>query len=221
LVQPVGIEPTSTALQTAAMTTSARVAYLGCLTGIDPVLPLSQSRVQATTLKTPSTGTANRNRTHIHSLEESCILHYTIAVLWPVRRDSNSRRLVSKTSTLPLSYGPNCLAELLGLEPRMTQSKCVVLPLHYSSTDWWRPRVPPPVDSLLAKQTRSLLLPPMFGGNGWTRTNDEHRMKVPHLPLCYITVFLRLTSVRCVVESNHLPPLSRGCTAVIPTHLLT
>ena len=27
--------------------------YLGCLTGIDPVLPLSQSRVQATTLKTP------------------------------------------------------------------------------------------------------------------------------------------------------------------------
>ena len=27
LVQPVGIEPTSTALQTAAMTTSAKVAY--------------------------------------------------------------------------------------------------------------------------------------------------------------------------------------------------
>jgi hypothetical protein len=81
------------------------------------------------------TGTANRNRTHIHSLEESCILHYTIAVLWPVRRDSNSRRLVSKTSTLPLSYGPNCLAELLGLEPRMTESKSVVLPLHYSSTE--------------------------------------------------------------------------------------
>ena len=28
--------------------------------------------------------------------------------MWPVRRDSNSRRLVSKTSTLPLSYGPIC-----------------------------------------------------------------------------------------------------------------
>ncbi len=28
-------------------------AYLGCHTGIDPVLPLSQSRVQATTLMTP------------------------------------------------------------------------------------------------------------------------------------------------------------------------
>ena len=31
----------------------AKELYLGCLTGIDPVLPLSQSRVQATTLKTP------------------------------------------------------------------------------------------------------------------------------------------------------------------------
>jgi hypothetical protein len=61
-VQPVGIEPTSTALQTAAMTTSARVA-LGCLTGIDPVLPLSQSRVQATTLKTPLYGRSGEIRT--------------------------------------------------------------------------------------------------------------------------------------------------------------
>ena len=26
--------------------------------------------------------------------------------MWPVRRDSNSRQLVSKTRTLPLSYGP-------------------------------------------------------------------------------------------------------------------
>ena len=26
--------------------------------------------------------------------------------IWPVRRDSNSRQLVSKTRTLPLSYGP-------------------------------------------------------------------------------------------------------------------
>ena len=79
-MQPVGIEPTSTALQTAAMTTSARVA-LGCLTSIDLVLPLSQSRVQATTLKTPSTGTANRNRTHIRRVEAYCIIHYTKARL--------------------------------------------------------------------------------------------------------------------------------------------
>ena len=34
---------------------------------------------------------------------------------------------------MPLTY--KSVAELLGLEPRMTQSKCVVLPLHYSSTD--------------------------------------------------------------------------------------
>ena len=51
-MQPVGIEPTSTALQTAAMTTSAKPA-LGCLTSIDLVLPVSQTSVQATTLKTP------------------------------------------------------------------------------------------------------------------------------------------------------------------------
>ena len=32
-MQPVGIEPTSTVLQTAAMTTSAKVAYIGVLDG--------------------------------------------------------------------------------------------------------------------------------------------------------------------------------------------
>jgi hypothetical protein len=54
MVLAVGIEPTSTALQTAAMTTSAKPAYcLGCLTSIDLVLPVSQTSVQATTLKTP------------------------------------------------------------------------------------------------------------------------------------------------------------------------
>jgi hypothetical protein len=54
LVLPRGIEPRSCPLQGPAMTTSAKAAnYLGCLTGIDPVLPLSQSEVQATTLKTP------------------------------------------------------------------------------------------------------------------------------------------------------------------------
>ena len=53
LVSPPGIEPDSEALQATAMTTSAKATKLGCHTGIDPVLPLSQSRVQATTLKTP------------------------------------------------------------------------------------------------------------------------------------------------------------------------
>ena len=48
----VGIEPTSTALQTDAMTTSAKPA-LGCPTSIDLVLPVSQTSVQATTLRTP------------------------------------------------------------------------------------------------------------------------------------------------------------------------
>ncbi len=52
MVLPLGIEPSSTALQTAAMTTSAKAA-LGCPTGIDPVLPVSQTSVQATTLWTP------------------------------------------------------------------------------------------------------------------------------------------------------------------------
>jgi hypothetical protein len=36
---------------------------LGCLTGIDPVLSLSQSNVQATTLKTPLFGPPHRIRT--------------------------------------------------------------------------------------------------------------------------------------------------------------
>lgn len=52
LVLPLGIEPSSCALQAPAMTTSAKAA-LGYPTGIDPVLSLSQSEVQATTLRTP------------------------------------------------------------------------------------------------------------------------------------------------------------------------
>jgi hypothetical protein len=64
LVLPVGIEPTSTALQTAAMTTSAKAA-LGCPTSIDLVLPVSQTSVQATTLRTPLIGAADRTRTYI------------------------------------------------------------------------------------------------------------------------------------------------------------
>ena len=62
LVLPLGIEPSSTALQTAAMTTSAKAA-LGCPTGIDPVLPVSQTSMQATTLRTPWIGTAATSRT--------------------------------------------------------------------------------------------------------------------------------------------------------------
>lgn len=34
---------------------------------------------------------------------------------------------------MPLTY--KSVVEVLGLEPRMTQSKCVVLPLHYTSID--------------------------------------------------------------------------------------
>ena len=52
LVLPRGIEPRSSVLQTVAMTTSAKAA-LGCLTSIDLVLRVSQTPVQATTLKTP------------------------------------------------------------------------------------------------------------------------------------------------------------------------
>ena len=39
-----------------------------------------------------------------------------IFIGWPVRRDSNPRHLVSKTRTLPLSYGPR-LVEDGGVEP--------------------------------------------------------------------------------------------------------
>jgi hypothetical protein len=63
VVLPLGIEPSSTALQTAAMTTSAKAA-LGYPTGIDPVLPLSQSRVQATTLRTPLVGDTGLEPVH-------------------------------------------------------------------------------------------------------------------------------------------------------------
>ena len=55
MVLPLGIEPSSMALQTTAMTTSAKAA-LGCPTSIDLVLSLSQSNVQATTLRTPLAG---------------------------------------------------------------------------------------------------------------------------------------------------------------------
>ena len=43
MVQPVGIEPTSTVLQTAAITISAKVANLGRMMGIEPTQRESQS----------------------------------------------------------------------------------------------------------------------------------------------------------------------------------
>ena len=74
-----GYAPGHSVLQTDASTRLAWTA-LGCLTGIDPVLLLSQSNVQATTLQTP-------------------------------------------------------LAGILGFEPRLTESKSAVLPLHYIPTN--------------------------------------------------------------------------------------
>ena len=74
-----GNAPGHSVLQTDASTWLAWTA-MGYPTGIDPVLPVSQTRVQATTLRTPRAG-------------------------------------------------------ILGFEPRLTQSKCAVLPLHYIPTD--------------------------------------------------------------------------------------
>jgi hypothetical protein len=55
-----------------------------------------------------------KNRTHIHRVEADCIIRYT----------------------------KGGVAEPLGLEPRRTESKSVMLPLHHSSTvkTWWRMR---------------------------------------------------------------------------------
>ena len=39
-----------------------------------------------------NSGTPSRNRTHIHSLEESCILHYTIGI-WYEWRDLNPQSI--------------------------------------------------------------------------------------------------------------------------------
>ncbi len=45
MVLPPGIEPGSTVLQTAAMTTSAKAAFLGRMMGIEPTRRESQSRM--------------------------------------------------------------------------------------------------------------------------------------------------------------------------------
>ena len=49
LVPPLGIEPSSTVLQTVAMTTSAKAA-LGRWTGVEPYLTVSQTVVRTGTL---------------------------------------------------------------------------------------------------------------------------------------------------------------------------
>ena len=77
--------------------------------GNDPILLLSQSNVQTTTLLTPLIGTAGRNRTSIFSFVARGIFHYTTAVN---------------------------LAEELGIEPRIAESKSAVIPFNYSSTTW-------------------------------------------------------------------------------------
>ncbi len=46
LVPPVGIEPTSSVLQTGAMTTFAKAAYFGEKPGIEPCLTVSQTVVR-------------------------------------------------------------------------------------------------------------------------------------------------------------------------------
>ena len=47
--------------------------------GNDPILSLSQSNVQTTTLLTPLCGPAARNRTWINSLEGYCTIHCATA----------------------------------------------------------------------------------------------------------------------------------------------
>ena len=74
MVPALGIEPSSTALQTAAMTTSAKLALFG--------VPY-------------------RYRSGTTAFTEQGAGHYTKDTIdWPARRDSNSQPLVSKTSTL-------------------------------------------------------------------------------------------------------------------------
>ena len=59
----------------------------------------------------------------------------TIWLPWTV---SKCRPIAYQAIALPLSYTAKNLARVLGLEPRMTESKSVVLPLHYTRTKtWW------------------------------------------------------------------------------------
>ena len=78
---------------------------LGCLTGIDPVLPLSQSRVQATTLKTPLVGSKGRIRTDGVRDLQSLALGHSATLLLLLERD-------------------------IGIEPMTKDWKSLVLPLN-------------------------------------------------------------------------------------------
>ena len=103
MVPPRGIEPRSSVLQTGAMTTSAKAAYcLGCLTGIDPVLPVSQTSVQATTLKTPLAG--------MPGFEPSLV--------------------ESKSTVLADTPHPNCLVEDNRIELLISACKADVIPFN-------------------------------------------------------------------------------------------
>ena len=74
--------------------------------GFEPILTESQS-VVLTVDTNVTIGPASRNRTHILEVEALCTIHCTIA-----------RKLA----------GP------LGIEPRTTESKSVVIPFHYEPT---------------------------------------------------------------------------------------
>lgn len=67
-MQPVGIEPTSTVLQTAAMTTSAKVAYLA-----GSVRDFLSLLVQCLTLLTGVFGTVDENRTRLDLLDREVL----------------------------------------------------------------------------------------------------------------------------------------------------
>ena len=72
--------------------------------------------------------------------ERGANLYTNVTIVWSGVEESD---LCSKFRRLVYSplYERQYLVEVPGLEPRMTQSKCVVLPLHYTSIDCL---VPPP-----------------------------------------------------------------------------
>ena len=68
----------------------------------------------------------------------------------------------SKHGILSIELRTDYLAEGLGIDPRITESKSVVIPFNYPPTK--------------------------FGSSGRTRTDDRLRMKEVHWPLCYATI---------------------------------
>ena len=70
---PVGIEPTSTVLQTAAMTTSAKVAYIGVLDGErSHTIAFTEQCADHYTTNTID-GTRSRNRTYNSRVKVCCV----------------------------------------------------------------------------------------------------------------------------------------------------